>query len=152
MAGPRPSATTESHVLNVPGDTWPPDNPVFVLTSKRSGVDFLLKTLDYAHASSASGAPFNKSRVDRHIGKCLSMSSTNRLLWVRSTKCVISCTTMYSKHTGSFFASSILNQRLLVSGLQVPHLVFIRRTVQLRTGDPMRGSHLVISGGIAALS
>jgi len=102
--------------------------------------------------SSARGASLRRSLVDCQLGRCLSMSSTNRLLWVRSKKCVISFTTMYSKHAGSFFASSILNQRLLVSGLQVPHLVFIRRTVQLLTGSPTSGSHFAMSGGIAALS
>ena len=55
----------------------------------------------------------------------------------------------YSRYSAGFLASSKLSRMVLVSGLQLPHLVFILRTVKLATWIPISFSHLIIRGGIA---
>ena len=50
---------------------------------------------------------------------------------------------MNSRHSGGFFASSRLIQTCDRSGLQVPHFVFIRRTIQFGSSTSSSGAHLV---------
>ena len=81
-----------------------------------------------------------------------SMSLVKRSPWLRSRWWVISWTTMYSRQSGCFFASSTLNQMCPVSRLHEPHFVFMRRMLQRGTETSRTGSHLVIRSGTAARS
>src|SRR5215471_11438296 len=79
-------------------------------------------------------------------------SATKRALCVGSRTWAISCTTIYSRHSHGFLASSVLRRILCASWLQLPHLVFIRCTKNRSTFTPINGSHLAINGGTACLS
>src|SRR5205823_13176893 len=80
------------------------------------------------------------------------ISETKRALCVGSRTRVISWTTIYSRHSRGFLASSVLRRILRASWLQLPHLVFIRCTKNRSTFTPISGSHLAINGGTAFLS
>jgi hypothetical protein len=62
-------------------------------------------------------------------------------------QCIIACTTMYSRHSGGLFASSVL--RRMARAPQLPHLAFIRCTKNPSTFSPNSGPHLAINGGTA---
>ena len=81
-----------------------------------------------------------------------SINAIKRELCVGSSRCAISCTMTYSRHSFGFLARSVLSRMLSARWLQLPHFVFIRRTKNLSTFTPSSGSHLAINGGTAFLS
>src|SRR3989304_9933372 len=82
----------------------------------------------------------------------LSNTLKKRPLCLGSSKCAISCTTIYSRPSRGFLARSLLIRILCLRALQLPHLVFIFCTKTRATLTPRRGSHLAIKGGTAFFS
>jgi hypothetical protein len=90
------------------------------------------------------------------IVKRLSQISNARPLNAQTDRCGDarlggpSCTTTYSRSSGDFLASSVLRRILRVRGIQLPHLVFIRRTKNRSTFTAIAASHFAINGGTAS--
>ena len=116
---------------------WPAGRPEL---NERQPPSLISLTIDFElRVSSASGAWLSWSRRARQSGMKPSMRETKRSPWPRSRRCVSSWTTMYSRQRGFFLASSGLSQTLREWAMQVPHLVFMRRTTILSTSPPTMG-------------
>jgi hypothetical protein len=64
----------------------------------------------------------------------------------------VSCTRIYSRHSGGFLANSKFSQTRRASMRQLPHFVFIFLTPHSAASTPIMGCHFASSGGMRRFS
>jgi hypothetical protein len=120
----------------------------FLLTDRYEDPARWRRLLAAVHAAAKDGAPLTAQIAGRPIGVMMgigtlqfgkhpSITAPNRSSCLRTSRCAISCTTMYSRHSRGFLARSVLSRMLRLRGLRLPHLVFIRCTKKRATFTPM---------------